>query len=264
MSQRRSAAGARSAPRRPFTPRVTPMAERVDEAGAHLEFTVEAEPQEEEPRSSTPPRPLAIVRVVPVAPSRGPDARSVAQSSRRILWLVAVLAACAPLAWIALRNSESASAPPAAAASLAPPAALPKAPIVLAAATQSVPIQTVSALISGKPTEAPPPRNADRASRVERSRKLPRSDANTSEAATATASGAFYGALAVDSEPSGARVFVNGAPAGSTPLILEGVPVGSRVVRVEADAYAPWSSAVRVVANEQTRISATLTRTSAP
>jgi len=70
----------------------------------------------------------------------------------------------------------------------------------------------------------------------------------------------FQGALVIDSEPSGARVFLNGAPAGSTPLILEGVPVGSRVVRVEADAYVPWSSAVRVVANEQTRVLATLRR----
>jgi len=55
-------------------------------------------------------------------------------------------------------------------------------------------------------------------------------------------------------------VFVNGKPVGSTPLVLREIPAGSRVVRIEADGYAPWSSAIRVVANQQTHIAATLRR----
>jgi hypothetical protein len=66
------------------------------------------------------------------------------------------------------------------------------------------------------------------------------------------------GALSVDSIPSGARVFVNSQPAGVTPLRLTDLPVGSRVIRLEADGYAPWSSAVRVVAHEEIRVGPTL------
>jgi hypothetical protein len=68
------------------------------------------------------------------------------------------------------------------------------------------------------------------------------------------------GALLVDSEPSGARVFVNGQPVGSTPVVLKEMPVGSRVVRVEADGYRAWSAAIRVVANQETRLDVRLDR----
>jgi hypothetical protein len=61
--------------------------------------------------------------------------------------------------------------------------------------------------------------------------------------------------------PDGARVFVNGALVGLTPLVLENLPVGSRAVRIEADGYQNWSTSTRVVANQQTDISATLART---
>jgi hypothetical protein len=54
----------------------------------------------------------------------------------------------------------------------------------------------------------------------------------------------------VNSSPGGARVSVNGVPAGATPVVLRHVPAGSSVVRVELDGFEPWSSAVRVVANE--------------
>jgi hypothetical protein len=47
---------------------------------------------------------------------------------------------------------------------------------------------------------------------------------------------------------------------GSTPVVLRDLPVGSRVVRLEADGYQPWSTVVRVIANQQTRVSATLDR----
>ncbi len=77
-------------------------------------------------------------------------------------------------------------------------------------------------------------------------------------AARPRASAGFHGGLVVDSEPSGARVYVNGKPVGSTPLVLDEVPVGSRVMRVESDGYAAWSSVIRIVANQQTHVTATL------
>jgi hypothetical protein len=39
---------------------------------------------------------------------------------------------------------------------------------------------------------------------------------------------------------------------------LKDVPVGSRAVRVEARGYQRWSTAVRVVANQQARVTAKL------
>jgi hypothetical protein len=50
------------------------------------------------------------------------------------------------------------------------------------------------------------------------------------------------------------------APVGSTPLVLDNLPVGSRAVRIEADGYQRWSASTRVVANQQTRLSAILAR----
>ena len=70
----------------------------------------------------------------------------------------------------------------------------------------------------------------------------------------------FRGALAVNSRPTGARVSVNGQSLGVTPLMVNSLPAGSRVVRVTAQGYHPWSSAVRVVANQRNSVIATLQR----
>jgi PEGA domain-containing protein len=78
--------------------------------------------------------------------------------------------------------------------------------------------------------------------------------------AAAAPHASYRGSLAFQSAPQGAQVFVNGAFVGSTPLILENLPVGSRAVRIEADGYQRWSTSTRVVANQQTRVSATLGR----
>ena len=69
----------------------------------------------------------------------------------------------------------------------------------------------------------------------------------------------FRGSLAVNSSPSGAQVFVNGEPAGTTPLALARVPAGSRVVHIELEGYETWSASVRVVANQRTRVRGNLT-----
>jgi len=74
----------------------------------------------------------------------------------------------------------------------------------------------------------------------------------------------FAGSLAVDSTPARARVFINGEPAGVTPVILASLPVGSRAVRVEADAHGPWWSVVQIVADQKTNLSVTLSPEGAP
>ena len=68
----------------------------------------------------------------------------------------------------------------------------------------------------------------------------------------------FRGLLAVESRPAGARVTLNGQPVGTTPLVLTNLDVGSRAVRLTLEGYQPWTSAVRVVANQKTNLSATL------
>jgi PEGA domain-containing protein len=70
----------------------------------------------------------------------------------------------------------------------------------------------------------------------------------------------FIGGMEITSEPAGAQVFVNGRLEGVTPLVIDGLPIGTRAVRVEAQGYIAWSSSVRVVANERTPIRITLPR----
>jgi len=70
----------------------------------------------------------------------------------------------------------------------------------------------------------------------------------------------YRGSLSIDSDPQGARVSVNGQFVGATPIVLDDLPAGSCVVRVESDGYELWSAAARVVANRQSRVSATLQR----
>jgi hypothetical protein len=70
----------------------------------------------------------------------------------------------------------------------------------------------------------------------------------------------YHGSLVIRSEPTGAVVAVDGRVVGATPILLETVPIGSRVVRIESEGYERWSFAARVVANQETRIVATLHR----
>jgi hypothetical protein len=53
-------------------------------------------------------------------------------------------------------------------------------------------------------------------------------------------------------------VSINGKSVGVTPLLVDSLPAGSRVVWITAPGYHPWSSAVRVVANERNLVVATL------
>jgi hypothetical protein len=91
---------------------------------------------------------------------------------------------------------------------------------------------------------------------------VPPKTASTARMARSTRPVRYHGSLAIRSEPDGAVVSVDGRVVGSTPLVLKTVPAGSRVVRIESDGYERWSFAARVVANQVTRVVATLQRES--
>ena len=79
-----------------------------------------------------------------------------------------------------------------------------------------------------------------------------------SEAPSSTPASGFRGSLAVSSSPEGAEVYVNGIPVGVTPVLLRDLAAGSRVVRLELTGHERWSSAVRIIASEETRVAVTL------
>jgi hypothetical protein len=76
--------------------------------------------------------------------------------------------------------------------------------------------------------------------------------------ATTVADGVYRSSLMVDSTPVGAGVFLNNRPVGSTPLTVDGLAVGSRVVRLELPGYQRWSSAITVTSDRAARVSANL------
>lgn len=102
------------------------------------------------------------------------------------------------------------------------------------------------------------------ASRVKPVPRAPAADTRTSAVRAAVAPAPvlprFHGSLAINSEPRGALVWVDGQVVGPTPVLLKGVRAGSRVVRIESEGYERWSSAARVIADQNTAIVATLQR----
>jgi hypothetical protein len=95
-------------------------------------------------------------------------------------------------------------------------------------------------------------------------RVVPTAGRRRTAAAAAVAPGApeFRGSLAINSEPAGAAVTVDGQFIGNTPVVLKDVRAGSRVVRIQSFGYEAWSAATRVVADKETRVNATLQRAS--
>lgn len=85
----------------------------------------------------------------------------------------------------------------------------------------------------------------------------PAAGAGSSAALSATA-GRFTGALTVESRPSAAKVYLDGALMGTTPLQLPDISAGEHAVRLEHDGYRLWTSSVRVVAAETNRVTASL------
>jgi hypothetical protein len=68
------------------------------------------------------------------------------------------------------------------------------------------------------------------------------------------------GPLRVESRPSGARVFLDGKPIGTTPLELPEIEVGEHVVRLELEGYRQWASSVNIASGERNRVAASLER----
>lgn len=154
----------------------------------------------------------------------------------------------------------------------------------------SIPSLEPTSASSGIAVTPPPPSGLPGATRIERSPAVPTSGkvlaktsapprqartrgpvappaskpASAVERSTAVQLPRYRGSLAIDSDPSGAVVSLDGRVVGSTPILLEDVPAGSRVVRVESSGYERWSAAIRVVANQRTRVNATLQAGSEP
>jgi hypothetical protein len=72
--------------------------------------------------------------------------------------------------------------------------------------------------------------------------------------------GRSTGSLGIASLPPGATVYIDGKEVGTTPLRVPAIDAGSHVVRLERDGYGRWTSAVRIVAGEQMRVTASLER----
>ena len=68
----------------------------------------------------------------------------------------------------------------------------------------------------------------------------------------------FTGGLVVTSDPDGAEVSINGVLHGRTPLVIQPLPAGNRIVRLDLPGYDRWSWSVGVVANKRTSVSVTL------
>jgi Protein kinase domain/PEGA domain len=113
--------------------------------------------------------------------------------------------------------------------------------------TRSQPSQSISVALTRARPEPPPTKTASAAAS--------RAPAETPRRSSGES---FSGALSVDSRPAGAKVFLDGKLAGTTPLALAQVGAGEHVVRIEHDGYRKWSSSVRVVAGERNRVTASL------
>jgi hypothetical protein len=188
------------------------------------------------------PRVAPVRRSLPVAPF----------ASRASLWTLALGVACgSALAVLVLAQMNASSSPSQNTSLLQPPTATAvqtTAPVV----ELSDPLGLLTPAAAATVTQ--PAESASVKPRVP-AVDMPIAEAEASPRAAATR---FYGTLVIDSGPVSARAFVNGEPVGLTPLVLKEVPVGSRVIRLEADDHAPWSSTVRVVADRPTRVKVTL------
>jgi hypothetical protein len=156
----------------------------------------------------------------------------------------------AHVAAVPLAAPPSSAIPPASARDINLPAGEPTerpAPIVAKAATPVA----IPGLSTEERADAPPQTRSPARAPVGRSA--------TPSAGPVVRPVVYRGSLLLNSSPPGARVFIGGQPVGSTPLELNSIPVGSRAVRIESPGYQPWSAAVQVVADQRTRVTATLT-----
>jgi hypothetical protein len=62
----------------------------------------------------------------------------------------------------------------------------------------------------------------------------------------------------VNSNPSGARVILDGKPVGTTPLQLKDVTAGTHVVQLELVNYQTWRTSTTIPPGRQARVSGSL------
>ena len=84
------------------------------------------------------------------------------------------------------------------------------------------------------------------------------SDATSPRTAVADAVESTVGSVFVESRPAGARVVIDGAPAGVTPIVVTDLRPGRREVRIENDGYRPWVTVVEVPPFDRIRVAASL------
>ena len=77
---------------------------------------------------------------------------------------------------------------------------------------------------------------------------------------TPATAGTSTGAVAVESRPAGASVFLDGALVGTTPVTMSQVAAGEHVIRLEHNGYRRWSSSIIVVGGARNRVTASLER----
>jgi hypothetical protein len=68
------------------------------------------------------------------------------------------------------------------------------------------------------------------------------------------------GSLVVETRPIGARVFVDGRLAGTSPIAIPDLPAGPVSVRIEQEGFRTWTSTVQIAAGERSRVGASLVR----
>ena len=88
---------------------------------------------------------------------------------------------------------------------------------------------------------------------------LTRATSTTSAAVPVVADATAPGSLLVESRPAGARVLVDGAEVGVTPVTVVTLTPGAHSVRIERPGYAPITTTARVEARTRARVAVTLT-----
>jgi hypothetical protein len=67
-----------------------------------------------------------------------------------------------------------------------------------------------------------------------------------------------FATAAINSNPTGANIFINGSAVGTTPCTLNNIPEGDAIIKVSIDGYAEFSETVSLVAGQEHTINAQL------
>jgi PEGA domain len=111
-----------------------------------------------------------------------------------------------------------------------------------------------TAITRATDNERPVPEDA----KIPRKERRGQSASKTSIVTNSVTPNVFAGALAVESTPDGAAVIIDRTYIGVSPIRVPQLRAGSHVVWVEHEGYERWTAAVRVTADQQTQVAATL------